>query len=245
MREGTHLTVNEHLSPNFGDRREGAQPDMVVLHFTAMGSCADAMERLCDPQSEVSAHYLIGKDGQVWHLVPEDKRAWHAGRGQWGSVSDVNSRSIGIELDNLGDHPFPEPQMAALEALLADILTRWRIPPERVIGHSDMAPERKSDPGPRFDWQRLARQGLAVWPDVNRADHLAEEGWDAVRIVEIGRALRTFGYVMPENDMAPLHVYNAFCTRFGCGGPENRGYAIAMAQDLARRFPVDRPHDNA
>jgi N-acetylmuramoyl-L-alanine amidase len=213
---------------------------MVVLHYTAMETTEAALDRLCEPAIEVSAHYLISETGEIWHMVDEDKRAWHAGAGQWGQVTDVNSHSIGIELSNLGDHPFPEAQMAALETLLAGILERWDIPPERVIGHSDMAPDRKKDPGPHFDWRRLALQGLAVWPSVTRADYLGQEGWDAAKIIEMGQAMRRFGYVMPDNDMAPLHVYYAFCTRFGCAGPENRGYAIAAAQDLANRFPVQR-----
>lgn len=227
-------------SPSYGERRDGATPDMVVLHFTAMSSAKAALDRLCDPGIEVSAHYLISETGQIWQMVDEDKRAWHAGTGNWGAVTDVNSRSVGIELANTGDCPFPEPQMAALEYLLAGIMDRWNIPPERIIGHSDMAPERKQDPGPRFDWQRLARQGLAVWPEVNRADFIGQEGWDAAQIIEMGQYMRTFGYVMPDNDMAPLHIYHAFCARFHCEGPENRGYAIAVARDLATRFPVQR-----
>lgn len=133
-----------------------------------MADCEAALARLCDPRAEVSAHYLISRKGQVTQLVDEEKRAWHAGEGEWRGMTDINSRSIGIELDNTGTHPFPEPQMAALEALLRDILTRWPIDPLDIIGHSDMAPGRKQDPGPRFDWARLARQGLAgpVLPDV-------------------------------------------------------------------------------
>jgi len=123
-----------------------------------------ALERLCDPQAEVSTHYLIGADGTVWQLVDEAMRAWHAGAGEWAGQDDVNSRSVGIELDNRGDHPFAEPLMAALEQLLPGIMARWDIAPKGVIGHSCMAPGRKFDPGPRFDWSRLARQGLAVAP---------------------------------------------------------------------------------
>lgn len=245
MPEPLRPDVIQRPSSCYGERRNNARPDLIVLHYTAMHSTEAALERLCDPEVEVSCHYLIGPDGTVWQMVSEEHRAWHAGAGKWGSVTDVNSHSIGIELANLGDHPFSEPQMAALEVLLADIMDRWAIPPERVIGHSDMAPDRKSDPGPRFDWQRLALRGLSVWPNVRRADHLKQEGWDALRILEIGQALRAFGYVMPDNDMAPLHVYNAFCTRFGCAGPENRGYAIAIARDMADRFPVDRKAPNA
>lgn len=151
-----------HPSPNFGPRRLGAKPDMVVVHYTAMDSAEAALERLCDPAAEVSAHYLIAADGRAWQMVAEVARAWHAGAGAWGDVTDVNSRSVGIELDNPGDRPFPEPLMTTLEALLPGILRRWSIPPERVIGHSDMTPGRKIDPGPRFDWARLARRGLAI-----------------------------------------------------------------------------------
>ncbi|MGR3758671.1 N-acetylmuramoyl-L-alanine amidase [Roseobacteraceae bacterium NS-SX3] len=133
-----------------------------MLHYTAMDSAAAALARLCDPAAEVSAHYLIGSDGTLWQMVAEDKRAWHAGAGEWCGQGDINSRSIGIELDNLGTHPFSEPQMTALEALLPPVMQRWSILPEGVIGHSCMAPGRKSDPGSRFDWERLSRQGLAA-----------------------------------------------------------------------------------
>ena len=126
-----------------------------------MESADAALARLCDPDAEVSAHYLIARDGMVTRMVEETERAWHAGAGEWRGQDDINSRSIGIELDNPGNCPFSEPQMASLETLLAEICARWQIAPEDVIGHSDMAPGRKCDPGPRFDWARLARQGLA------------------------------------------------------------------------------------
>ena len=140
-----------------------------MLHYTAMDSAAAALERLCDPQHEVSAHYLIGREGTLWQLVDEDRRAWHAGAGSWQGRADVNSRSIGIELDNTGAHPFPEPQMRVLDQLIAEIRGRWGIPAAGVIGHSDMAPGRKCDPGPRFDWARLERQGLAAAPRAQAA----------------------------------------------------------------------------
>ncbi|MEY8839054.1 N-acetylmuramoyl-L-alanine amidase [Cribrihabitans sp. XS_ASV171] len=151
-----------HPSPNFGPRRDGLRPELVVIHYTAMTGAGAALERLCDRQAEVSAHYLIGGDGTLWQLVEEAARAWHAGAGSWDGQGDVNSRSIGIELDNRGDHPFSEPQMAVLEAVLRGVMDRWGIAPGGVIAHSDMAPGRKCDPGPRFDWARLARQGLAA-----------------------------------------------------------------------------------
>nr|WP_286193431.1 N-acetylmuramoyl-L-alanine amidase [Tropicibacter sp. R16_0] len=150
-----------HPSPNFGPRRDGLTPSLVVIHYTAMEGAASALERLCDPVAEVSAHYLIGQDGTLWQMVRETDRAWHAGAGEWHGQGDINSRSVGIELDNRGDHPFAEAQIAALERLLPQILSRWGIAPQGVIGHSDMAPGRKFDPGPRFDWQRLERQNLA------------------------------------------------------------------------------------
>jgi len=138
---------------------------MVVIHYTAMETTDAACVRLCDEAVEVSAHYLISEQGDIIQLVDEDMRAWHAGAGAWGDVTDVNSHSIGIELANTGDAPFAAAQMDALEGLLGGVQVRWAIPAERIIGHSDMAPVRKLDPGPRFDWQRLALGGFSVWPD--------------------------------------------------------------------------------
>jgi N-acetylmuramoyl-L-alanine amidase len=148
-------------SPNCGPRRDGLTPELIVIHYTAMESAQAALDRLCDPEAEVSAHYLIDTQGVVTQMVEEAERAWHAGAGEWRGVDDINSRSIGIELDNRGTHPFSAMQMDALEALLRGIMDRWGITPEGVIGHSDMAPGRKSDPGLYFDWARLERQGLA------------------------------------------------------------------------------------
>lgn len=225
------LTDGGAHSPNCGPRRGGVRPDMVVLHYTAMANCAAARARLCDPAAEVSAHYLIAASGTIDALVPEGLRAWHAGVGAWGAVSDVNSRSIGIEMDNPGDRPFPAVQMAALERLLRGILARWRIPPERVIGHSDMAPERKSDPGARFDWRVLAVSGLSVWP---RTPPGHSPPADPARFAaDLGR----FGYP-PAPDAVLLR---AFRLRFR---PQARGPLspddMAAAVDLAARFPVDR-----
>ncbi|WP_414898310.1 N-acetylmuramoyl-L-alanine amidase [Rhodovulum sp. YEN HP10] len=225
-------------SPNCGARRGGARPDMVVLHFTAMADAASALARLCDPAAGVSAHYLIASDGQVLQLVDEADRAWHAGAGCWGAVSDVNSRSIGIELDNPGDRPFPAPLMAALEALLPGILARWSIRPERVIGHSDMAPDRKWDPGRRFDWRRLARQGLAVWPSpgptVAGAAPAAETAPDEIAF---RNAATAFGY---GAGWETAHVLDALRQRFRpwAAGPLAAA-DMAVIADLARRFPVD------
>ena len=164
---------------------------MVVLHYTGMASCAEARARLCDPAAEVSAHWLISQAGVAEALVPEDRRAWHAGAGAWAGIDDVNSHSIGIELANPGDRPFAEEQMVAVERLLAEVMARWNIPARGVIAHSDMAPTRKGDPGRRFDWRRLALQGLAVWPAVGEGD--VTGFWDN---------LAAFGYpAAPEADL--------------------------------------------
>lgn len=228
-----------HPSPNCGARRQGARPDLIVLHYTGMQSFAAARDRLCDPGSEVSAHYLITERGEVLQLVAEEMRAWHAGAGQWGGVTDVNSRSIGIELVNTGAHPFPEPQMAGLDWLLRGIMGRWRIPPERVIAHSDIAPLRKSDPGPRFDWRGLALRGLSVWPREHariRARNLAPE---------FEEDARRFGYALGD-PVHPEHVLRAFRLRFrpAASGPLD-ALDCGWIADLARRFPVDRADTSA
>jgi N-acetylmuramoyl-L-alanine amidase len=213
------------LSPNFGPRRDGLRPELVVLHYTAMADCDAARRVLCTPAREVSAHYLISARGEVMPLVDEAMRAWHAGAGTWRGRGDVNSRSIGIELDNTGATPFAAPMMDALEALLAGILTRWQIAPEGVIGHSDMAPGRKIDPGPRFDWQRLARQGLAVWP---AATAPAPADPDAFRLDALA-----FGYP----DVADALLLKSVRLRFrpAAQGPLD-GWDCALMRDLARRF---------
>lgn len=212
-------------SPNHGPRRGGARPDLVVLHHTVL-PCTAALDRLCDPAAEVSAHWLIDRAGELYALVDEAQRAWHAGEGAWGAVSDVNSRSIGIELEGDGSG-FPDPQMAALRGLLAGVMERHGIHPARVIAHSDMAPGRKDDPGPAFDWRGLAEAGLSVWPELREA---APETADA--------ALIRFGYpaaVTPDLRLA------AFRLRFrpGASGPADATDA-GLAADLAARFPVDR-----
>ncbi|MGB0852824.1 MAG: N-acetylmuramoyl-L-alanine amidase [Pikeienuella sp.] len=151
-------------SPNHNERRLGP-PDMVVIHYTDMLDLNETRARLCDPAAEVSAHWLIGLDGYVEQLVDEARRAWHAGVSEWGGETDINSRSIGIELMNAGHsnglHPFPAAQMDALEVLLREIIARWHIRPENVVGHEHIAPGRKVDPGPKFDWGRLRYLGLS------------------------------------------------------------------------------------
>ncbi|MGF1658741.1 MAG: N-acetylmuramoyl-L-alanine amidase [Rubrimonas sp.] len=227
----------EAPSPNHGPRRGGAAPDLVVLHHTAMDSAEAALARLRDPAAEVSAHWLIAEDGRSWRLVDETRRAWHAGAGAWGDCADVNSRSIGVELANPGDAPFPEPQMAALEALLRPILARWPIPPERVIGHACMAPGRKADPSRRFDWRRLARAGLAIWAEPVRDPAPADPA-------PFRAAARRFGYPLGPGegwDAEARAVAAAFRLRFrpsdDADGPLDAG-GLAQLQALAARWPA-------
>lgn len=162
------MKIIDFPSPNHDARAAGAPIDMLVLHYTGMPTGADALARLVDPTAKVSAHYLIEEDGCVFRLVPERRRAWHAGIAYWRGVRDVNSRSIGIELVNpgheFGYRDFPEAQMQALEDLATELVLRHAIPAMNVVGHSDVAPQRKRDPGERFDWRRLARTGIGVWP---------------------------------------------------------------------------------
>ncbi|MFD1881536.1 N-acetylmuramoyl-L-alanine amidase [Paracoccus pacificus] len=156
------------------------RPELIVLHYTGMADCAGARARLCDPVAEVSAHWLIDANGGAEQLVDESLRAWHAGAGAWRGRDDVNSRSIGIELDNPGDRPFTAPQMLTLETVLRGIFDRWSIPKAGVIAHSDLAVGRKIDPGPRFDWRRLALMGLSVWPDAPGRNAPLAESLDAI-----------------------------------------------------------------
>lgn len=193
-----------------------------------MASAAEARARLCDPAYEVSAHWLVDEAGQAEALVDEGARAWHAGAGAWAGQSDINSHSIGIEIANRGDHPFAAAQMDGLETLLRGVMERWNIPPAHIIAHSDMAPTRKGDPGARFDWQRLARAGLSVWPQANAPTDPAQ----------FLSAARAFGY--PDAPAGAL--LTAFRLRFR---PWARGavdgWDAALSCDLARRFAVDPP----
>ncbi len=218
------MEIIESPSPNFGDRADGQSPSLVVLHYTAMESANAALERLCDAACEVSAHYLITKVGRVHRLVAEENRAWHAGQGRWAGHADINSRSIGIELDNDGESFFTEELMDALEVLLADILARHHLPSKSVIAHSDFAPDRKCDPGRLFDWQRLASKGLSVWPDPSlEGDFL--------------RNAATFGYPI---DLGENLVLEAFRQRFRptATGPIDVADRALMA-GLARQYPAD------
>lgn len=193
-----------------------------------MVSADAACRTLCNPEAQVSAHYLIAEDGALMSLVAEDQRAWHAGAGRWGDVVDVNSRSIGIELANDGYSPFSAPLMDSLTDLLQSIMSRWNIPAHRVIGHSDMSPTRKIDPGARFDWQRLAREGLSVWPKRGQG----------VPLEQFVGLMHRFGYTASDD---PDVLLQCFRLRFRptVHGPLD-ATDLALIADLANRFPVDQ-----
>jgi N-acetylmuramoyl-L-alanine amidase len=160
--------MRQRWSPNVDDRPPGCAVDTLILHYTGMPTAAAALDRLCDPGAKVSAHYVIDEDGSIVQLVPEERRAWHAGVSNWQGRARLNDCSIGIELVNPGHEwgyrPFTEAQYDACIALCRAILTRWPIPTNRVLAHSDVAPARKQDPGELFDWRRLAAAGIGLWP---------------------------------------------------------------------------------
>ncbi len=162
------ISFRDRPSPNFDSRPDGAPIDMLVLHYTGMRTAAAALDRLTDPEARVSAHYVVEEDGTAWRLVDEEARAWHAGISAWRGKTDINGRSVGIEMVNpgheFGYRPFPDAQMEALIELAKGILARHPIPPRNVVGHADIAPARKMDPGELFDWPRLAAAGIGLWP---------------------------------------------------------------------------------
>ena len=206
-------------SPNFGPRADGRAPDMLLLHYTGMPSHDAALAWLTDAQSKVSAHYLIDCDGTITQMVAEDKRAWHAGRAYWAGESDINSCSIGIEIHNPGHEggypDFPEEQMQAVVALCRDICARHAIAPGRVLAHSDVAPERKPDPGEKFDWARLYRNGVGLWVPAApiEGDTGLGPGDQGAAVEELQRALARFGYGIKPSavyDQATSQVVTAF-----------------------------------
>ena len=217
------MDIIDRPSPNFADRKGGAV-ELIVLHYTAMSDAEAALERLCDPESEVSAHYLITKTGEIYRLVEDENRAWHAGAGRWAGRDDVNGRSIGIELDNDGASDFDEPLMESLEWLLADILERHELQPKAVIAHSDMAPDRKCDPGRLFDWARLVEKGVSIWPDAAMP----------------GDFMRNAAFVGYPTEKGQASVLDAFRQRFrpAASGPLSPADEAMMA-GLARQHPAD------
>lgn len=195
------LIFEDAPSPNFNARR--GLPDMLVLHYTGMPTGEAALARLRDPAAEVSAHYLVEEDGRIFALVPEARRAWHAGSGVWQGETDINAAAIGIEIVNpghaFGYRAFPEAQVEAVIALTADIRSRWSITDARIIAHSDLAPERKEDPGELFPWKRLAQAGHGLWfePAAERIAALGgflQVGDEGIGVVVLRAGLHRLGY---------------------------------------------------
>lgn len=196
----THLVHDVRPSPNFDERREGCAPTILLLHYTGMASAEAAICWLATPESRVSCHYVIDETGRITQMVPEHARAWHAGASCWRGEHDINSCSIGIEIQNLGHEAgypdFPDAQMAGVEALCRDIVARHAIQPYRVLAHSDVAPRRKIDPGEKFPWRRLATAGVGHWVEpapLSCSDPL-EVGAQGNGVMRLQRQLRAYGY---------------------------------------------------
>ncbi|GHF23009.1 N-acetylmuramoyl-L-alanine amidase [Kordiimonas sediminis] len=217
------------VSPNFDDRPDGVSPDMLVLHYTGMESAQAALERLCDPAFEVSAHYLVDEDGQLYALVDEDKRAWHAGISRWGDRVGINQYSIGIEIVNpgheFGYQDFTDKQMKRVLDLVHDIRRRHVIPDTGIVGHSDIAPDRKDDPGEKFPWQWLAANGVGIAlsegelpPETEHAtEPYVTEASDAAQITAVQKQFTAIGYPLdPDGLYSPYmrSIVTAFQRRW-------------------------------
>jgi N-acetylmuramoyl-L-alanine amidase len=201
------MNVIEAPSPNFDARVR--PPDMILMHYTGMPTGEAAIARLCDPAARVSAHYVVEEDGRVFALVPEERRAWHAGKSFWKGERDINGASIGIEIVNpghaFGYRPFPDAQIAAVIELTTDIRSRWSVADARIIGHADVAPDRKEDPGELFPWRDLAEAGHGLWAEPAPAPGppLAE-GAEGAGVFALQAGLARLGY-----DSAPSGTYDA------------------------------------
>ena len=210
-------------SANFGERNDGLVPDMIVLHYTGMPDAEGAINRLCTPGTDVSAHYIVLEDGRVVQTVPESKRAWHAGLGFWAGQTDINSLSIGIEIINRGHdwgYPdYPPRQIAAVTALCRGILLRQEIPAHRVLGHSDVSPARKKDPGEKFPWHSLANSGVGHWvrPAPITPGETIRLGAEGERVLALQQALARYGYgieLSSQYDTATMEMVTAFQRHF-------------------------------
>lgn len=210
-------------SANFGDRNKGLTPDMIILHYTGMPDVEGALDRLCTPGTDVSAHYVVLEDGRVVQCVPEAKRAWHAGASYWAGEDDINSCSIGIEIVNRGHdwgYPdFPLRQIAAVIALCRGIIIRQKVPMHRVLAHSDVAPSRKQDPGEKFPWRSLSDSGVGHWVEpapIVDADAL-KPGHSGDEVRDLQNALARYGYKITSDgryDVPTREVVTAFQRHF-------------------------------
>jgi N-acetylmuramoyl-L-alanine amidase len=237
----TQLEFIEAPSPNFDART--APPDILVLHYTGMPTGADALERLRDPKApRVSSHYMVEEDGRTFRLVPEERRAWHAGASYWKGERNINSVSIGIEIVNpgheFGYRPFPDAQVAAVISLITDIRSRWQIPDDRIVGHADVAPGRKDDPGELFPWKRIAQAGHGLWVEAPAAPGLPlAQGAEGVEVFALQAGFTRLGYDLPPSgkfDAATKAVVVAFQQHWrqakvdGIADGETRAQLIAL-----------------
>jgi N-acetylmuramoyl-L-alanine amidase len=241
------LEIEHRPSPNHGERAAGKPLDMLILHYTGMVSDERAIKWLTDPESAVSSHYFVFEDGHIAQLVQEDRRAWHAGQSFWAGETDINSRSIGIEVANpgheFGYRPFPEAQIAATIALCRDILSRNSIPAHRVLAHSDVAPLRKDDPGELFPWRKLAGSGIGVWvePETTMGSGNLQFGERGEGVAELRAKLAAWGYGIEngnEFDMVTRAVVTAFQRHFRgerVDGIADRGTVKTLDRLLALR----------
>jgi N-acetylmuramoyl-L-alanine amidase len=203
-------------SPNFDART--APPDMIVLHYTGMPTGEGALAKMCDPEAKVSAHYMVEEDGRIFSLVPDERRAWHAGKSFWKGETNINAVSIGIEIVNpgheFGYRKFPDAQVEAVIDLIADVRSRWTIPDSRILGHSDVAPDRKEDPGELFPWKRLAEAGHGLWVESGAAPGAALAGGEeGLGVLALQAGLSRLGYDCPPTgkfDEGTATVVRAF-----------------------------------
>jgi len=247
-----HVGAEVRVSPNFGPRRDGLRPDIIVIHYTGMETGASAEAWLCDPVSEVSSHYLVHEDGSIVQMVRESDRAWHAGQGSWRGRTDINSRSIGIEVANgghaYGSPDFPDRQIEAVIALCRDISARHSIRAERVLAHSDTAPGRKIDPGEKFPWARLHAAGVGhyVEPAPLRGGGLLAPGGHVKEVESLQSMLALYGYGIDINgvyDAATVAIVTAFQRHFR---PEKvDGVADQSTIDTLHRLLAALPPDAA
>jgi N-acetylmuramoyl-L-alanine amidase len=211
-------------SPNHGERSDGRQPDMIVLHYTGMPDAESALALLCAAGSNVSAHYFVFEDGRIVQMVPESRRAWHAGKSEWAGETNINSCSIGIEIANPGhDHGYPDfskRQIAAVTALCRSIQTRNTISPVRVLAHSDVAPARKQDPGEKFPWRTLYESGVGHWvkpAPIMNFGQILEPGSRGDAVIALQKSLLEYGYgvgISGEYDSTTFEVVTAFQRHF-------------------------------
>lgn len=200
------MKIVERPSPNFNERQDVAGPDILIMHYTGMQTCEAAVARLTSAEARVSSHYTIDEDGTIYRHVPENLRAWHAGISHWRGATDINSRSIGIEIVNpgheFGYRPFPAAQIDAVIALGREIVARHRIPPRNVIGHSDIAPDRKEDPGELFPWKQLAASGVGLWVEATDTGEASLAlGATGERVLALQTALARYGYGIEANGL--------------------------------------------